>query len=202
VNTIQVTVTFGAIDLSNIHPKSAPSKVVVNAKQWKIHENYNNITHVHDIALVHLPFHITPNANVSLGVLYFFDPSNAASFNANYANKLATVAGWGRTAGDATTLPSLLQYASNLKVVSVTECQYHWPYVTNNQICVKASNTSNLQVIVLKIHNGIVFLVVSYLEAKQNVKFFHNDCKSLPDLRIRCFVFFKKKSLRVGSKTL
>jgi hypothetical protein len=138
------------VDLAAVHPKSAPSKVVVNARQWKIHEKFSYTTAVHDIALVHLPFHITPNANVSLGSLYFFDPSIECSFSANYANKLATVAGWGFTRSNATTLPLLLQYTNKLKVINVTECQRFYPRfpISTNQICVVPTNSSNVQVIV------------------------------------------------------
>jgi hypothetical protein len=148
VNATRVSVTIGETDLSATLPRAiAQSRVVLNGKQWKIHEYFNASTGVNDIALIHLPLNVVQNSNTSIGYLYFYDQSTTTNFNSYYTNKIATVAGWGRTRWNATSLPWKLQYANNLKVINTTECQKTWPKVTANQICVVPANTTNKQVI-------------------------------------------------------
>jgi hypothetical protein len=152
VNALIATVTIGEIDLNAYYQRAGmPSRVVIRAKQWKIHERYNATSKVNDIALIHLPLNIIPSVNVSIGYLYFYDPSNPTTFSAFYANKIATVVGWGLLGGSSSAvLPSMLQYTSNQRIITTAECQRNFTTlpISTNQICVVPANTSRVQVIV------------------------------------------------------
>ncbi len=139
--------TIGETDLAVTLPADiSPTRNVINARQWVIHELYNPSTYANDIALVYLPLNTYYSSNTEIGYFYMNDPTVLSIFNTFHLNQAAVVAGWG-SIGYNGALATKLQYA-NLRIIDTTTCANTFSVpVTTKQVCAVSSSTSPLQVI-------------------------------------------------------
>ncbi|XP_043866212.1 serine proteinase stubble-like [Drosophila mojavensis] len=127
----RIKIYLGAVDKSN-STETGQQIVIVEAGSYVIHEEYNFINIVNDIALIKLPNDLEFNQ--------YIQPAKLPEPNSLHVHKNAIVSGWGRVKGFVTT--EHLQY-TNVKTLSNEECKSmipsdnkfysHWLCVAPNE---------------------------------------------------------------------
>ncbi|MFJ9690770.1 serine protease [Kitasatospora sp. NPDC101183] len=116
-------VILGAADESGSTGARAISTTRGN---WIVHPQYDPATLANDIALIHLPYPVTPDSRTS--------PVTRSTSTADYANSRIVVAGWGLL-DDSTTSP-VLHYVQTT-VMPVADCSRYYG-LTSSMLCMDA----------------------------------------------------------------
>jgi hypothetical protein len=124
INAVEVKVIAGDINLNEKGLHDPSTRVTVTAKQWTIHDDYNQRTAINDIALIQLSANIPYTVNTDTVYVHPISFTDEISFP---ALKNFPVVGYIQKDPDS---PLRMEYVN----VNRIECSMHEKY--ENRICV------------------------------------------------------------------
>jgi len=137
---LNYTLVFGTVDL--LKGTRAWQSGLIPKSNFKIHPDYNRITHVNNIALIYvedMPANLTDSSNVAI-----IDLPSETEAKTNLTGRDAVISGYGVTNDQAIVTEGIL-YHTTTKITTNDVCKNIRGYnVTDNNLCISPIGNSSV----------------------------------------------------------